>query len=184
MRKKRRRREGKIRKKRWREGKEGRWKVEGTRAGRNQCSNVRQRWTSKRHYFMVFESKSVHLSVTTPCSSPGSSIHRILQARIREWVAFPFSKESLYVTTKRAIHQENTLALNLYAPSPIVWFQIGKGVCQGGILSPCLFNLYAEYIMRNAGLDEAQLESRFPGEILITSHMQMTPPLWKKVKKN
>ena len=36
------------------------------------------------------------------------------------------------------------------------WFQIGKGVCQGRILSPCLFNLYAEYIMRNAGLEEAQ----------------------------
>jgi len=36
------------------------------------------------------------------------------------------------------------------------WFQIGKGVCQGSILSPCLFNLYAEYIMRNAGLDDAQ----------------------------
>ena len=36
------------------------------------------------------------------------------------------------------------------------WFQIGKGVCQGCILSPCLFNLYAEYLMRNAGLDEAQ----------------------------
>ena len=36
------------------------------------------------------------------------------------------------------------------------WFQIGKGVCQGYILSPCLFNLYAEYIMRNAGLEEAQ----------------------------
>ena len=36
------------------------------------------------------------------------------------------------------------------------WFQIGIGVCQGCILSPCLFNLYAEYIMRNAGLDEAQ----------------------------
>ena len=38
------------------------------------------------------------------------------------------------------------------------WFQIGKGVCQGCILSPCLFNLYAEYIMRNAGLHEAQAE--------------------------
>ena len=56
------------------------------------------------------------------------------------------------------------------------WFQIGKGVCQDCILSPCLFNLYAEYIMQNAGLDEAQLESRFPGEISITSDMQMTPP--------
>ena len=64
------------------------------------------------------------------------------------------------------------------------WFQIGKGVCQGSILSPCLFNLYAEYTMRNSGLDEAQAESRLPGEISITSDMQMTPPLWQKVKKN
>ena len=54
------------------------------------------------------------------------------------------------------------------------WLQIGKEVRQGCILSPCLFNFYAEYIMRNAGLEEAKLESRLPGEILITSHMQMT----------
>ena len=64
------------------------------------------------------------------------------------------------------------------------WFQIGKGVCQGCILSPCLFNLYAEYIMRNAGLEEAQLESRLLGEISITSDMQMIPHLWQKVKRN
>ena len=57
------------------------------------------------------------------------------------------------------------------------WFQIGKGVRQSCVLSPCLFNLYAKYIMRNAGLEEAQLESGFPGEIPITSDMQMTPPL-------
>ena len=70
------------------------------------------------------------------------------------------------------------------------WFQIGKGVPQGCILSPFLFNLYAEYIMRNAGLEETldwkkhELESRLPGEILITSDMRMTPPLWQKVKRN
>ena len=64
------------------------------------------------------------------------------------------------------------------------WFQFRTGVRQGCILLPCLFNLDAEYIMRNTGLDEAELKSRFPGDISITSDMQMTPPLWKKVKRN
>ena len=50
------------------------------------------------------------------------------------------------------------------------------------ILLPCLFNLYAEYIMRNAGLDEVQAGKRLLEEISITSDMQMTPPLWQKVK--
>ena len=64
------------------------------------------------------------------------------------------------------------------------WFPIGKGICQGCLLSPCLFNLYAEYIMRNAGLEEAQAGIKLPGEISITSDMQMTPPLWQRVKRN
>ena len=62
------------------------------------------------------------------------------------------------------------------------WFQIGKRVCQGCILSPCVFNLYAEYTIRNAGLQEAQLESRLQGEISITSDRQMKPPFWQKEK--
>jgi len=56
------------------------------------------------------------------------------------------------------------------------WFQMRKGVCQGCILSPCLFILYAEYIMRNAGLEEAQAGIKILGEISKTSDMQMTPP--------
>ena len=64
------------------------------------------------------------------------------------------------------------------------WFQIGKGVRQGCILSPCLFNLHAGYIMRNAGLKKHKLKSRLLGEISRTSDMQMTPPLWQKVKRN
>ena len=63
------------------------------------------------------------------------------------------------------------------ASQRIWWFQIGQGVRQGYILSPFLFNLYAEYIMRNAGLGEAQA-----GIEIATSDVQMTPPLWQKVK--
>ena len=68
--------------------------------------------------------------------------------------------------SERGIPEHLTCLLrNLYADQEATvrsghgttdWFQIGKGVCQGCILSPCLFNLYAEYIMKNAGLDEGQ----------------------------
>ena len=64
------------------------------------------------------------------------------------------------------------------------WFQIGKGVCQGCILSPRLFNLYAEYIMQNARLDEAQAGTKIAGEIPIISDIQVTPPLEQKAKRN
>ena len=105
---------------------------------------------------------------------------------------------TVWITTNWKILQEmgipdhlTCLLRNLYAGQEATvrtghgethWFQIGKGVHQGCILSPCLFNLYAQYIMRNTGLEEAQLESRLLGEISITSDMQMTPPLWQKVK--
>ena len=66
----------------------------------------------------------------------------------------------------------------------IDWFQVGKGVHQGCILSLGLFNLYAEYIMRNMGWRKHKLESRLPEEISITSDMQMIPALWQKANKN
>ena len=106
----------------------------------------------------------------------------------------------MWITTNWKILQEveipdhlTCLLRNLYAGQEATirtghgttdWLQIGKGVCQGCILSPCLFNLYAEYIMQNARLDEAQAEIKKLGEISITSDMQMTPPLWQKVKRN
>ena len=85
------------------------------------------------------------------------------------------------------------LLRNLYAGQETIvrtghgtmnWFQIGKGVHQGCILSPCLFNFYAEYIMRNARLKEAQAGIKIAGRISITSDMQMTSPLWQKAKSN
>ena len=62
------------------------------------------------------------------------------------------------------------------------WLKIWKGECQDCILSPCLFNLHAEYIMRSTGLDEAQAGIKIAGRNI--NNVQMTPPFWQKVKKN
>ena len=65
------------------------------------------------------------------------------------------------------------------------WFQIGKGVHQSGILSPCLFNFYVEYFMRSARLVEAQAGNMtFGKKISTTSDMQLTSPLWQKAKRS
>ena len=62
------------------------------------------------------------------------------------------------------------------------WFQIGKRVHQGCILSPCLFNYYAEYIMRNAGLEEAQAGIKIAGRNINNLRYADDPPLWQKVR--
>ena len=98
---------------------------------------------------------------------------------------------TVWITTNWKILQEmgildhlTCLLRNLYAGQEATvgtghgktdWFQIGKGVHQGCMLSRCLFNLYAETTMQNAGWMKLKLESRFPGEISITSDTQTTP---------
>ena len=64
------------------------------------------------------------------------------------------------------------------------WFQIGKGVRQGCILLACLSTYMQNTSLEMPGWMKRKLESRLPGEISITSNIQMTPPLWQKVKKN
>ena len=64
------------------------------------------------------------------------------------------------------------------------WFQIGKGVGQGCILSPCSFNLFAEYITGNAGLDEPQAGIKIARRNINNLRYADMPPLWQKVKKN
>ena len=64
------------------------------------------------------------------------------------------------------------------------WFQIRKEVCQGCILSPCLFNFYAEYIMRNTALEEAQAGIKIAGRNINNLRYADDTPLWQKVKRN
>ena len=64
------------------------------------------------------------------------------------------------------------------------WFQTGKGVYQGSILAPCLFNFYAEYIMRNAGLDEAQAGINIAGSNINNLRYADDTTVWQKAKKN
>ena len=108
---------------------------------------------------------------------------------------------TVWITTDWKITQEmgipdhlTCLLRNLYAGQEATvrtghgttdLFQIGKGICQGCMLSPCLFNLYAEYIMRNAGLDEAQAGSKIPAFFFFlisgrnTSHLRKS---WLKAQ--
>ena len=92
---------------------------------------------------------------------------------------------SIFLTATFFLYLSLNLSRQCCLPWGYPWILLGLDPSsQDCILSPCLFNFYAEYIMRNAGLKKHKLESRLLGEISITSGMQMTPPLWQKVKRN
>ena len=86
-----------------------------------------------------------------------------------------------YLLRKLYVGQEATVRTR---HGPTDWFQIGKGICQGCILSPCLFNLYAEHIMRNTGLDEAQAGIKLAGRNINNLRYADDATLWQKKAKN
>ena len=99
-------------------------------------------------------------SCPTLCDPVDYTVHGILQARILEWVAVPFSRAP---SQPRDRTQVSCIAGGFFTSWATREAQIGKGVPHSCILSPCLFNSYAEYIMRNAGLEEAQAGIKIAG---------------------
>ena len=113
-------------------------------------------------------------------------IHGVAKSRtpLSDWTELNWKYQE-FLKEMRIQDHLTSIMRNLYADqeSPVRighgttgWFKIGKGVCEGCILSPCLFNLYAEYFMWNARLDEAQAGVKIAQEISITSNIQMIPP--------
>ena len=122
--------------------------------------------------------------------APGSSSHcSYLWVRSKQFHYDSLSEKNIWSLTG-LMEGLTCLLRNLYAGQEATvrtghgiteWFQTGKGICQGCILSPCLFNLYA---WETLGWKKHKLESRLSGKISITSDMQMTPPFCQKVKRN
>ena len=156
-------------------------------------------WTMNFLMFKLDLEKAQEPEITLPTST-GSSEKQESSRKTSTSALLTMPKPlTVWITTNWKIPQEmgipvhlTCLLRNLYAGQEATVrtghgktdrFQIGKGVRQGCILSPCLFNLHA-YIMRNAGRDKAQLESRILGEISITSNTQMTWPFWHKAKRS
>ena len=96
----------------------------------------------------------------------------------------PFNMIVIHFTSLTPKMSVFTLVISCLTTSNLPWFQIGKGVCQGCILSPCLFNLYAEYIMQKTGLDKAQAGIKISGRNINNLRSPKRPPLWQKAKKS
>ena len=157
-------------------------------------------WTENFQMFKLVLEKAEEPEIKLP-TSIGSSKKQESSRKTSIYALLTMLKPlTVWITTNWKILQEmgipdhlTCLLRNLYAGQEATvrtrhgtmdWFQNGKGVCQGCILSLSLFNSYAVDIMKNVKLDETQAGIKIAGEISITSDMQMIPPLWQKVKKN
>ena len=157
-------------------------------------------WAEKFQMFKLISEKAEEPEIKLPTSTrsskkqDSSSKHLLLLYWLCQSLWLCDQNKLWKILKEMGIPDHLTFLLrNLYAcqeatvrigHGTAVWFQIRRGVCQGCISSPCLFNLYAEYIMQNARWMKHKLESRLPGEISITSDIQMTPHLWKKAEAN
>ena len=147
-------------------------------------------WTVNFQMFKLVLEKAEELEIKLPTSAGSSKKQKSSRkASISALLTMP-KPLTVWITTNWKILTEmgipdylTCLLRNLHAGQETTvrtghgttdWFQIRKGVCQGCILSPCLFNLYAEYLMRNARLDEAQAGITLPGEISIISYANDT----------
>ena len=118
---------------------------------------------------------------------------KILQARLQQYMKHELPDVKAGFRKERGTRDHTCLLRSLYAGQEATvrtghgttdWFQIGKGICQSCILSPCLFNFYAEYIMRNAGLDEAQAGIKIARRDISNLRYADDTTLMQKVKKN
>ena len=155
-----------------------------------------QQWTENFKMFKLYLEKAEEPEITLPTSA-GSLKKQEFQKNINFcFIGYP-KVLTMRITTNCGKFWEmeipdhlTCLLRNQYAGQETTvitehetteWFQSGKGVRQGCVLSPWVFNLYAEYIMQNAGLDEAQARIKIAGRNI---NNLMTPPFWRKVKKS
>ena len=104
------------------------------------------------------------------------------QRDTEQWIELPWPKLEQSEQQSKVVFYYNPKYKTGHGTTD--WFQIGKGVCQGCILSPCLFNFYAEYIMRNPGLEETQAEIKIAGRNINNLRYADDTTLWQKVKRS
>ena len=156
-------------------------------------------WTMNFQMFKLVLEKAEEPQIKLPTST--GSWKKQESSRKRLFLLFDYAKtfdcvdhNKLWkILKKMGIPDHLTCLLrNLYGQEATVrtrhgttdWFQIGKGVCHGCILSPCLFNFYAEYIMSNVGLEEAQAGIKIAGRNINHLRYADDTTLWQKVKRN